>query len=362
MRKFNIATLCILLPLALAACHGAEGNGIYAEEDRGGGAFNRLEVNGAVTVVVTVDPNVDSEVEVSGDENLLDMVVTSVDSGTLVVETEGMLMPELPLEVRVRMRNLRGIEASGATEIRAHDVASNKLDVDVSGASDVVLVGKANYLDVDISGAADVRAKYLRADEVDVEVSGTADVSVCVDESLDVDISGAADLFYYGTPASVKQDISGAAEVHHNSKKCPTWGSGSKSSNDAEEDGDGDNGDDGGVKGGNGGAGNSGAGKNGDVGGSGNGDAGGDSKGGDSKGGQSGNEHDHGDGPCVCEGNDYQSDGGKASKGDDGNGYKGGADAGDDGKDGDDASDGGDGDAAGAGDDSDPHDDDKPCA
>lgn len=352
----TIALLAIAPLLLLAACHGTEGNGIYAEETREVGPINRVDVSGDITLLIHVNPDAAPLVQVNGDENLLSMVTTRQDGHTLRIDTDGFVQPELPLEVHVRLPNLRGIEASGATVIRATDIASAKLDVDVSGAADVVLAGKANRLSLDISGAADVRAKYLRTEESNVEVSGSANVSVCVFQSLFVDISGAGDLYYYGTPTKVDQEVSGAGEISQKAKTCPVWSSSASQSSpqNGNEDPLPDNTHQGGGNGDQPGAGSGGDGGNG---------TGGNGTGGDGTGG-AGQDPDK---PCSCDASGTK-DGGSATDADkalpdnsyqDGSQGSGGTGSGSAGGSGSDAGSGG---SAGSGNDGGADDSKPPCS
>jgi phage shock protein C len=87
------------------------------------------------------------------------------------------------------------------------------LTSDCSGASEVVLYGNAQQLRHEGSGASHLRASGLEVKSGEIEVSGAAQAEVKVTESLNAKASGASAIEYFGNPARVKEQKSGAGRI-----------------------------------------------------------------------------------------------------------------------------------------------------
>lgn len=104
------------------------------------------------------------------------------------------------------------IEQSGAAWLR-FDGSGSPLNVDLSGAAHLLLTGTTPRLRGEIGGAAELNAAKLQATDVDVEATGAARAAVRATGSLRADASGAAHITYYGRPANVQREHSGAGTV-----------------------------------------------------------------------------------------------------------------------------------------------------
>jgi hypothetical protein len=84
----------------------------------------------------------------------------------------------------------------------------------LSGASSLELQGSADDISVDASGASRVRLPDFPVLTVDVHLSGASSAVVNVSTRMDVDLSGASDLEYYGSPKLGKLNMSGASTLN----------------------------------------------------------------------------------------------------------------------------------------------------
>ena len=78
---------------------------------------------------------------------------------------------------------------------------TDKMDVGVTGSSEIALSGRCNGLLLKGERSADVAAEDLMAQTAEVNLSGSNKVTVNVEESLDVTLTGGSVLNYNGTPA-----------------------------------------------------------------------------------------------------------------------------------------------------------------
>ena len=93
----------------------------------------------------------------------------------------------------------------------AVDVSS--LALEVVGAGDIRVSGRAKDLSIDISGSGDVDTSKLTAEKAAISISGAGDVSAYVTEDVDVSIAGAGDVTVKGNPKKIKQKINGSGRV-----------------------------------------------------------------------------------------------------------------------------------------------------
>ncbi len=135
-----------------------------------------------------------SNIKLKNHENLKFYVTTPVlkklhVSGAADVTTEG---------ATFKGENLK-IIASGAADVEL-TLDYKTIDADVSGASSVELAGKAGVQRINASGAADYTAKELAADTVAIVASGASSVYVNVIHKIDYRTTGAADVKFKGDP------------------------------------------------------------------------------------------------------------------------------------------------------------------
>lgn len=110
------------------------------------------------------------------------------------------------------VRELRGIEASGASRVDADGLQGGTLRITVSGASQFSGSGSVDRLDVDLSGASRMTAAALTARTATVRLAGASAALFRVLESLTGSADGASLLEYLGDPA-VQVSTSGASFV-----------------------------------------------------------------------------------------------------------------------------------------------------
>ncbi len=104
------------------------------------------------------------------------------------------------------------MRCSGAVNINL-ELDVDKLRLDLSGASNVELEGVTDFARIDVSGASNFDGLEFKIGTCILDVGGASDVDVYVKDKLDADVSGASDLTYYGNPDDVSIDESGISHV-----------------------------------------------------------------------------------------------------------------------------------------------------
>ena len=228
MKKLFVLVLALGL---FTSCVGVRGNGNVKTETRNIEGFSKIDVSGAVDVFVKQGDK--EELTIKADENLMEYIETSVSGGELRIRPKKNISNYKKLDVYVVMRELEGVEASGACDVIGEGKFTSKyceldasgasdieleiecegLDIDVSGASDVKLSGYSEVTDIEASGSSDVKAIKLVTKRCQISSSGASGVEIEVEKKLEVDASGASNVRYKGNPKEVNRSTSGASSV-----------------------------------------------------------------------------------------------------------------------------------------------------
>ncbi len=212
--KSKIVYGVLIILLFITGCHewrGVRGSGDIAEEYRNIDEFSKIQISGAFKLNVIVGE--ETQLKISGDDNLLKYIRTNVRGDRLIIETRKNINQRSKMVIDVSTPSLDALDASGANKIYITDIDSRRFDVDISGANSVELDGYADRLYADMSGATKLYAERLHSDKVRVECSGASRAEVYASESLDADASGASKIYFYGDARNVRTDVSGVGKV-----------------------------------------------------------------------------------------------------------------------------------------------------
>lgn len=240
-RYWTRALLALLLMPLLAACDWTDyipevetGNGEMAEEAREVGDFDAVSVESGLEAEVRAGD--EASVTVRIDANLIDLVETVVEDGTLHIRP---IRPGLALRARVEDRvevvvpRLRALSASGGADLEAEDVLrgmasasasgggdlvvegidAQRLDLESSGGGNLRASGRTEALTASASGGADIEAEELSADRARATASGGADIELGEMGSLDAEASGGASICYTGQPEELEGTTSGGGSI-----------------------------------------------------------------------------------------------------------------------------------------------------
>ncbi len=208
------------------------GSGRIVEESRALAGFSALKLAGSIDVELRAGDR--ESVTVRADDNVVPLIETRVDSGTLAIGVargasfrtqrtprvlvEFVRLGELAVAGSgdVRADRVRGdafavsVAGSGDVKIDALDV--NSLGVMLAGSGDFSAGGRADEQGFSIRGSGDVRARDLVGRSVKVSIAGSGDAQVHATERLEVAIVGSGDVVYHGTP-KVTKSIAGPGSV-----------------------------------------------------------------------------------------------------------------------------------------------------
>ncbi|HEX4849758.1 MAG TPA: head GIN domain-containing protein [Puia sp.] len=168
-----------------------------------------------------------------------DKIKTEVEDGVLkiYIEHDGMHFNfgwhNAKLKAYVSVATLDQLEASGGSDVYLQgSIKTNKLEVGLSGGSDmkgslevadlsinqsggsdVDIKGKVTNLDIEASGGSDFNGYDLVTDNCRISASGGSDTHVTVNKELSANASGGSDIFYKGQGVIKNMKSSGSSSI-----------------------------------------------------------------------------------------------------------------------------------------------------
>ena len=232
----NSLRVSLFVPaLLLSACAFAQvsGNGVSREETREVADFKGVEVGSGLNAKVTVGPK---SVRVTGDENLVGLVVTEVENGKLEVKLQkgSRVKGTSKLRIFISSPQVTSVGASGGAvvdaeaspgsnfaaaasgggEVNVRNVDAKALALDASGGAQVKVIGRADTLAIDASGGSEVHAEELSGVKtLAVEASGGCRVKANPSDSIAAELSGGSTLHVASSPSQRAVQASGGSEV-----------------------------------------------------------------------------------------------------------------------------------------------------
>jgi len=231
---FTFTLLIILVPLFFTSCEKVKGKGDVITETRNTGTFSVIDLDMEATVWFTPAP--DYLLKISGQQNILDVVVTQIEGSRLVIKVKNgvVLGKHEPVKVWVTAPAVSKLNISGSGDINQEDtwtggdlylnisgsgnismdsVAASRLFATISGSGSMKAVtGQFDREELSISGSGSIDLRYVPCELVYTVTNGSGTTYVHAIQVLDVTISGSGDIWYYGEP-SVSTHISGSGSV-----------------------------------------------------------------------------------------------------------------------------------------------------
>src|ERR1035437_4088629 len=123
LRFANLLIIASLVPY-LSACHRLwsaiepiSGNGHIVSASRDIQPFDGVEFDGGFEVILTQSPATSLQIET--DSNLLSYIKSDVESGKLVIHSEGNLHPTKDIILHLSSPTFRTLEIAGASQVHA---------------------------------------------------------------------------------------------------------------------------------------------------------------------------------------------------------------------------------------------------
>jgi hypothetical protein len=202
---FGLITLCGCNPNAI------QGSGVSKTETRAVGSFSKIDLAGSPDVEVAVGS--DTAVAVTADDNILPIIETKVEGGTLRIDSTNSYNTSLGVKVKITVPSLSGVSISGSGDIHATGLKAGDMDASLTGSGNITLGGVVDGLHAQVIGSGDLRAGELAAKRVRVTVTGSGNADVRAAEELEASVSGSGNVRYSGHPPQVRHNVTGSGDI-----------------------------------------------------------------------------------------------------------------------------------------------------
>ncbi len=200
--------------------------------------FHSVQVSSGIDLYLTQASEEAVAVSASAEE-YRDKIITEVLDGVLKIYYEkkngwnwGSNTANKKLKAYVSVKKLDNLGASGGSDVALENVIrTNKLNISISGGSDLrgeiqcdelsltasggsdaSLKGKATQARITASGGSDIDGYELITDVCRVVSSGGSDVSITANKQMDATASGGSDIHYKGN-ATATTSKSGSSDI-----------------------------------------------------------------------------------------------------------------------------------------------------
>jgi hypothetical protein len=174
------------------------GSGVSATDRRDLSPFATVELAGTNAVVIHV--GAPQSVEVTGDDNLVGRITTTVTEGRLVIGDTGSFTTKAPMRVAVSMPSLEGVELSGDGAVTVEGVTGAAFDARLAGDGTVVVAGTARLVHAVLTGDGTLDLHDLSAIDGTARLGGTGTIRINATATLDANLSGTGTILYRGEP------------------------------------------------------------------------------------------------------------------------------------------------------------------
>jgi ketosteroid isomerase-like protein len=192
--------------------------------------FQEVALEGVGTLLIQQGDT--ESLSIEADPKVLQRIATEVRKGKLIISPSRSFKTKEPITYHLGVKQLTGIELSGAGVIQVaafnadqlqlvldgagsltiDQLTANTLDVSASQNGGVQLAGTVDQQTVTLSGAAKYIAGDLQSRVASVTADGASKATVNVSESLEAQAGGASRIEYIGNP-EVRQNVSAAGSV-----------------------------------------------------------------------------------------------------------------------------------------------------
>lgn len=229
-----IVVMTLLTGIVFNSCEKIKGKGDSVTETREVSGYSGIGLAISATLYFSSGP--DYSLEIQGQPNVLERILTRVEGNTLVIRLKSGIILGVhdPIRIYVTAPDVHDISISGSGDIYVDNLWSGsdlwasisgsgnisvsametgRFNGNISGSGNIrVLGGLADQEYLKISGSGDINMQYVEAGIVYTVTSGSGDMYVNALNILDVTISGSGDVFYLGNPA-INTHISGSGSV-----------------------------------------------------------------------------------------------------------------------------------------------------
>lgn len=224
MKLPSIIAFCCLLALPASLATAADsgwqsvqrngqpmvtGSGRVVTQQRAVGNFSRIELRGSTDIEVRLGAA--PSLAVRADDNIVQMITTRVEGGTLVVDTRGSYRTRNSPRAFVTVPNIDYLGSRGSGNADIAGVANRRIELQLQGSGNIKALGRTEEVKVALRGSGNIDARQLTAGIADVQLTGSGNVYVVTNGVLNGRAVGSGNIYVEGQPGvrNVKESGSG---------------------------------------------------------------------------------------------------------------------------------------------------------
>lgn len=237
MKKAAVILFVVVLTAILSSCYfpgSIKGNGNVVEEQRELKEFSKISVSRGMNVYIVQGTT--EKVVVKADENLLKVIDTYVDHGTLKVTALKGIRNATSNKVYVTVTDLEYLKSTSGSNVFSEDslhfenleikstagsnirltLSADKLSISAAAGSNIFLNGITKSVIMKASSGSNIKAGDLQAENCDAKVSSGANIWIKTQNELTAKASSGGNLFYSGEPNPLRVTKSSGGNVIKN--------------------------------------------------------------------------------------------------------------------------------------------------
>ena len=189
-----------------------KGNGNLASEMRKLSNFKAIEITIGYDKII-VNCGEEPSIHISGDENILPLIITRIRKGILRIESDSTFETKADSEIIINVKSLKEFTFDGVGETVIQNVNSEKFTCNINGVGSCDLNGKVKSFNISVNGVGSVNARQLIADDVVASLNGVGSVKLYAKNSLNASVNGIGGLTYFGNPTELILNDSGIGGI-----------------------------------------------------------------------------------------------------------------------------------------------------
>lgn len=216
MRKVMLAGMLALSLLSTGCLEfllspGIRGSGVEASDERQVSPFTGIDLKGSPDIMVTIGEPL--SVEVTADDNLLEVIETRVADDTLFIGSKESYSSRIGVKIKIVVPSLEKVVITGSGDISVTGLNGGLFEARVSGSGDIDAGGAVDSVEAVVTGSGTVDLDGLEAHRGVARVTGSGDIYLNVDESLDATVTGSGDIRYRGGAEDVDTSVTGSGDI-----------------------------------------------------------------------------------------------------------------------------------------------------
>lgn len=235
--RFEISVLAVFLLFFLGRCIApcVEGTGEVINEKRAILSFTEIELRCDAEVEMNYQPKTRVfSVIVEAQENLMPFIITRVEDGKLIVDTEQCIKSADKVKMTLPVTRIEGLLNSGsgkifssgmfgADDIEVVNEGSGHIEVGIKGdeceiynygSGNIIINGFCEKLKALNSGSGDLELRELLSNEARVKNEGSGLLTFWAEDNADMELTGSGSIGYKGYPPKIKQDENGSGNIY----------------------------------------------------------------------------------------------------------------------------------------------------